>query len=100
MPILDSNDDTLERIPTEYQGPNPEAVEQLIREPKGLLCLCEGVPACVVIQTIRDEKPTHVSQVSRSCGAGIGCGSCHALIEALIARLNPPAGEAPSSRDS
>lgn len=60
------------------------------------LCLCFHVPRRKVVQFIRTQKPTRVSQLSECYGAGTGCGWCRPFLERLMCETDPdlPAPEA------
>lgn len=51
------------------------------------VCLCFHVSKRKVINFIRNEKPSTVSQVSECFGAGTGCGWCRPYLEKLYQQL-------------
>jgi bacterioferritin-associated ferredoxin len=61
-----------------------------------VVCLCQGVSEKTVRASIATGACTR-QQVTATCGAGDGCGTCHQTIKAMIvecrrstARLAPP----------
>ncbi|HVP27580.1 MAG TPA: (2Fe-2S)-binding protein [Myxococcota bacterium] len=48
-----------------------------------LVCHCKGITERVVRRAVR-EGALCVNGVGRACGAGTGCGGCHATIEAIV----------------
>lgn len=48
------------------------------------VCICAGVPDNEVHSCIARGART-LDEVGERCGAGTGCGSCHARISALLA---------------
>jgi NifU-like protein len=55
---------------------------------KALICTCFGVTEETLIDAIGQNGFTEVEQVSRTCRAGSGCGSCRFLIQELIDMQN------------
>ena len=51
---------------------------------KALICTCFGVSEETIVETIAKNSLDEVSEVTRLCRAGSGCGSCRMLIEELI----------------
>ncbi len=49
-----------------------------------LICTCFCVSEQTINQEIIEKGITSVVEVTRVCGAGGGCGSCHSLIQDLI----------------
>lgn len=53
-----------------------------------LICTCFCVSERVIEMEIAQKGLTAVAEVTRACSAGGGCGSCHPLIEEMIAAVN------------
>ena len=56
-----------------------------------IICLCEGVSDRDV-QSAVGRGCRSVADLSRSNGAGSGCGSCHSQLRELIAHHRPDTG--------
>jgi NifU-like protein len=52
--------------------------------PESLICTCFCISENTIEREIRTKSLTTVSEVTRACSAGGGCGSCHPLIEELL----------------
>ena len=52
--------------------------------PESLICTCFCISQNAIEREIRTKSLTTVSEVTRACSAGGGCGSCHPLIEELL----------------
>jgi len=50
-----------------------------------LICTCFCVSEQVIEMEIAQKGLTTVAEVTRACNAGGGCGSCHPLLEEMIA---------------
>lgn len=50
------------------------------------VCSCRGVTDHE-LQSAIDAGAKTIDEVSRTCGAGGGCGGCHRLLERLLAEL-------------
>ncbi|TWT76630.1 Nitrite reductase [NAD(P)H] [Planctomycetes bacterium CA13] len=61
------------------------------------LCVCFHVNRRKVIQYIRVEKPTRVSQLSECFGAGTGCGWCRPFLKQLMEKEHPESVQLPDS---
>jgi len=48
-----------------------------------VVCLCQGISEKSVRASIEEGARTR-QQVTESCGAGDGCGTCHRTIKTLI----------------
>ena len=51
---------------------------------KALICTCFGVSEETIESYIDANSPTSVSEVTKACRAGSGCGSCRMLIQEMI----------------
>jgi NifU-like protein len=51
---------------------------------KALICTCFGISEATIEQTIESESLQTVEEVTASCAAGGGCGSCQPLIEDIL----------------
>ncbi len=51
---------------------------------KALICTCFGISEESIIAAISANGYTEVEQVSETCRAGSGCGSCRMLIQELV----------------
>lgn len=51
---------------------------------KLLICTCFGVTEEEIENLIRKNKPETVDEVTKTCNAGGGCGSCRPLIQELL----------------
>jgi len=61
-------------------------------EPEMILCVCRGVSASTVDETIGCGAAS-VEEVVRRCGAGGDCGTCHDEIRELLRTASRPALE-------
>jgi len=52
---------------------------------EALICTCFFVSERTIEREIQRHGLTTVAEVSRSCNAGAGCGSCHQLIQEILA---------------
>ena len=48
-----------------------------------IICLCEGIRVKDVKAAVRGGAHT-ITQLSRACGAGKGCGACHEELKKLL----------------
>ena len=55
---------------------------------EALICTCFGVSETTIEQAIEAGALQTVSEVTESCNAGGGCGSCHPLIEEILLSVN------------
>lgn len=53
-----------------------------------IICHCEGVRERTIVKAVHRGAVLR-EQVAEACGAGSGCGGCHAAIDELIARHAP-----------
>jgi NifU-like protein len=51
---------------------------------EALICTCFGVSESTIEAAIAADSLRDVSEVTRACDAGGGCGSCHPLIEDIL----------------
>ena len=51
---------------------------------EALICTCFCVAESTIEREIQTKGLTTVSEVTRACNAGGGCGSCHALIAEIL----------------
>jgi NifU-like protein len=51
---------------------------------EALICTCFCVSESTIEREIQTRGLTTVSEVTRACNAGGGCGSCHQLIEEML----------------
>lgn len=51
---------------------------------EALICTCFFVSERTIEQEIQQQGLTTVAEVTRSCNAGGGCGSCHQLIQEIL----------------
>lgn len=51
---------------------------------EALICTCFGVSERTIERQIQEYGLSTVAEVTRSCNAGAGCGSCHQLIEEIL----------------
>ncbi|TWU40775.1 (2Fe-2S)-binding protein [Novipirellula artificiosorum] len=61
------------------------------------LCICFHVSRRKVVQYIRVEKPSRVSQLSQCFGAGTGCGWCRPYLKQLMQQERPESLELPNA---
>jgi NifU-like protein len=52
---------------------------------EALICTCFFVSERTIEHEIRTRGLTTVAEVTRACNAGAGCGSCHQLIQEILA---------------
>ncbi len=48
-----------------------------------IVCLCEGIRESDIKEAVKSGA-TELRELGRHCGAGSGCGSCHAELSMLI----------------
>jgi NifU-like protein len=51
---------------------------------EALICTCFGVSEKTIESAIQTEQLQTITQITRACNAGGGCGSCHPLIEDML----------------
>jgi NifU-like protein len=52
---------------------------------EALICTCFFVSESTIEREIQTRGLTTVAEVTRACNAGAGCGSCHQLIQEILA---------------
>ena len=52
---------------------------------EALICTCFFVSERTIEREIQTRRLTTVAEVTKACNAGGGCGSCHQLIEEILA---------------
>ena len=52
---------------------------------EALICTCFLVSERTIEREIQTHGLTTVAEVTRACNAGAGCGSCHQLIQEILA---------------
>ena len=52
---------------------------------EALICTCFFVSERTIEQEIQARGLTTVAEVTKACNAGAGCGSCHQLIQEILA---------------
>lgn len=57
---------------------------------EALICTCFFVSEQTIEREIRTHGLTTVAEVTRACNAGAGCGSCHQLIQEILATNDLP----------
>jgi NifU-like protein len=57
---------------------------------EALICTCFFVSERTIEHEIRTHGLTTVAEVTRACNAGGGCGSCHQLIQEILATNDLP----------
>jgi NifU-like protein len=57
---------------------------------EALICTCFFVSERTIEAEIRQHGLTTVAEVTRACNAGGGCGSCHQLIQEILATNDLP----------
>ena len=57
---------------------------------EALICTCFFVSERTIEQEIQARGLTTVTEVTRTCNAGGGCGSCHQLIQEILASNDLP----------
>jgi NifU-like protein len=57
---------------------------------EALICTCFFVSERTIEHEIQDRGLTTISEVTRVCSAGGGCGSCHQLIQEIIDSTSLP----------
>ena len=57
---------------------------------EALICTCFFVSERTIEREIRARGLTTVAEVTRACNAGAGCGSCHQLIQEILATNDLP----------
>jgi len=57
---------------------------------EALICTCFFVSERTIEREIQTQGLTTVAEVTRACNAGGGCGSCHQLIQEILATNDLP----------
>jgi len=57
---------------------------------EALICTCFFVSERTIEREIQKHGLTTVAEVTRACNAGAGCGSCHQLIQEILATNDLP----------
>ena len=57
---------------------------------EALICTCFFVSERTIEREIQTRSLTTVAEVTRACNAGGGCGSCHQLIQEILATNDLP----------
>ena len=57
---------------------------------EALICTCFFVSERTIEREIQTRGLTTVAEVTRACNAGAGCGSCHQLIQEILATNDVP----------
>jgi len=57
---------------------------------EALICTCFFVSERTIEREIQSRGLTTVAEVTRACNAGGGCGSCHQLIQEILATNDLP----------
>jgi len=57
---------------------------------EALICTCFFVSERTIEREINSRGLTTVAEVTRACNAGGGCGSCHQLIQEILATNDLP----------
>ena len=57
---------------------------------EALICTCFFVSERTIEREIQTRGLTTVAEVTRACNAGAGCGSCHQLIQEILATNDLP----------
>ena len=57
---------------------------------EALICTCFFVSERTIEREIKTHGLTTVAEVTRACNAGAGCGSCHQLIQEILATNDLP----------
>ena len=57
---------------------------------EALICTCFFVSERTIEREIQTRGLTSVAEVTRACNAGGGCGSCHQLIQEILATNDLP----------
>lgn len=57
---------------------------------EALICTCFFVSERTIEREIQSRGLTTVSEVTQACNAGGGCGSCHQLIQEILAANDLP----------
>ena len=57
---------------------------------EALICTCFFVSERTIEREIQTHGLTTVAEVTRACNAGAGCGSCHQLIQEILATNDLP----------
>lgn len=55
---------------------------------EALICTCFGVSETTIENVINENSLETISEVTKMCNAGGGCGSCHPLIEEILIQVN------------
>jgi NifU-like protein len=51
---------------------------------ESLICTCFCISEQAIMEEIRTRQLATVAEITRTCGAGGGCGSCHQLLQDMI----------------
>jgi NifU-like protein len=57
---------------------------------EALICTCFFVSERTIEREIQNRGLTTVAEVTNACNAGAGCGSCHQLIQEILATNDLP----------
>ena len=57
---------------------------------EALICTCFFVSERTIEREIQSQGLTTVAEVTKACNAGAGCGSCHQLIQEILATNDLP----------
>lgn len=57
---------------------------------EALICTCFFVSERTIEREIQTRGLTTVAEVTKACNAGAGCGSCHQLIQEILATNDLP----------
>ena len=57
---------------------------------EALICTCFFVSERTIEREVQTRGLTTVAEVTRACNAGAGCGSCHQLIQEILATHDLP----------
>jgi NifU-like protein len=55
---------------------------------EALICTCFGVSETTIEHAVEAGALQTIEEVTKSCSAGGGCGSCHPLIEEILFSVN------------
>ncbi len=65
-----------------------ESVREEWAGDEALICTCFGVSERTIENAIKAGGLLTVAEVTRTCNAGAGCGSCYSLIEDILGTVN------------
>ena len=83
-------DVTIEALRAAFADFREKQIEEFSGE-KALICTCFGVSEQTIERVIAQHKsPVSVEQVTKSCNAGGGCGSCRMLIQEMVDQVGGP----------